>query len=134
MKKIILITVVLNYLLVPTILGQDLSVPTNKSKTFFNQANISLSIWQNNLTDQWINGENPLFFTNSSFQINHPITPAPLPKYARENPAGHSYLCRLEVKIEKKLPIGIWMKVGDSAGIANSTGNNAHFRLRLKSF
>jgi hypothetical protein len=61
------------------------------------------------------------------------LKPASLPEYARENPAGHSYLCRLEVKIENKFPLGVWVKVGDSGGIVNSTGNNAHFRL-LKRF
>ncbi|MCB0844279.1 MAG: hypothetical protein KDE26_13580 [Bacteroidetes bacterium] len=73
------------------------------------------------------------FLSHPTSQDRGIIQPAPLPKYARENPAGHSYLCRLEVKIEKSLPVGLWMKVGDSAGIVNSTGNNAHFRL-LKRF
>lgn len=47
---------------------------------------------------------NPVFSPTSIQQIQ----PHFLPGYARENPAGHAPLCRLEYRIEQRWPIGIW--------------------------
>lgn len=38
-----------------------------------------------------------------------------LPTYARENPAGHAPLCRLELAIENQWPIGIWAEADAAA-------------------
>lgn len=38
--------------------------------------------------------------------LSHPLLPA----YIRSNPMGYAPLCRLEVKIEQKLPIGVWLR------------------------
>ncbi|MEZ4826308.1 MAG: hypothetical protein R3C61_08435 [Bacteroidia bacterium] len=57
-----------------------------------------------------------------------------LPDYAKENPSGHTWLCRAELRIENQLPVGIWVKAGDAGGIVNSTGNNLHLKLKLLRF
>jgi hypothetical protein len=54
-----------------------------------------------------------------------------LPDFVRENPRGYSYLCRLELEVEEKLPLGIWFKIGDNYGLP---GGNAHVRFRLFNF
>ena len=53
------------------------------------------------------------------------------PDFVKENPRGYSYLCRLELKVEEKLPLGIWFNVGENVGIP---GGNAHVRFRLFNF
>lgn len=34
-----------------------------------------------------------------------------LPRYARENPSGFAFLCRIEKKLEHKSPLAPWIKV-----------------------
>jgi len=36
-----------------------------------------------------------------------------LPVHVRQNPAGYSFLCRLEREIEKNIPVGLWVRVGE---------------------
>ncbi len=36
-----------------------------------------------------------------------------LPTHVRRNPAGYSFLCRLEREIEKSTPVGLWVRVGE---------------------
>ena len=57
-----------------------------------------------------------------------------IPEYVRENPRGYSYLCRLELKIEEKLPIGVWIKIGENSGFAGDAKGNAHVRFKLFQF
>ncbi|MDX2246598.1 MAG: hypothetical protein SF052_07485 [Bacteroidia bacterium] len=71
-------------------------------------------------------------FTSRSINSSAPLHI--LPSYAQENPSGYSWLCRMELKIENELPIGVWVKAGDSGGIVNSTGNNLHLKLKLFRF
>ena len=49
-----------------------------------------------------------------SFTFEDPFTlpNSILPQFARENPAGHSYLCRMEVHVERALPIPLWIRAG----------------------
>lgn len=56
------------------------------------------------------------------------------PAFFQENPRGYSYLCRLELEIEEKLPVGIWVKTSDPTEIPNGLNTNAHVRLRLFHF
>lgn len=41
------------------------------------------------------------------------VQPSPyfLPKYARQNPSGYSFLCRKELQLEDRLPVGIWFEM-----------------------
>lgn len=60
-----------------------------------------------------------------------------LPSYVQENPLGYSYLCRLELEIEEKLPVGVWMKIGEPSMQSNFEGlarQNAYVRFKLLRF
>ena len=54
-----------------------------------------------------------------------------LPQYVKQNPAGHSYLCRLEVAIEKKWPVAIWVRAGESTPIRSYNENNLFLQVKL---
>lgn len=57
-----------------------------------------------------------------------------LPDYVKKNPSGYSWLCRMELKIEDELPVGLWVKAGDPGGVVHSTGNNLHVKFKLFRF
>ncbi len=40
------------------------------------------------------------------------VSPQLLPRFVRENPRGYSYVCRLELEVEEKLPVGVWVRGG----------------------
>ena len=56
------------------------------------------------------------------------------PAFVQENPRGYSYLCRLELEIEEKLPVGVWVKAGDAQQVNTGIKSNAHLRLKLLNF
>ncbi len=56
------------------------------------------------------------------------------PQYVKENPTGYSYLCRLELDIEKKSPIPVWFKLGENNGLWGNAGGNAAVRVKLFRF
>jgi len=62
----------------------------------------------------------------------NPVSPAYLPEFARKNPTGYTYLCRLELKIEKDLPLGLWLDIGDKSTTMNPSNANANVRFRFK--
>jgi len=55
-----------------------------------------------------------------------------LPTYARENPAGHAFLCRQEVRWEKSLPVGVWLEAEPDD--AQPTQLMSGLRLRLRTY
>ncbi|MEO0898462.1 MAG: hypothetical protein AAFY71_18765 [Bacteroidota bacterium] len=57
-----------------------------------------------------------------------------MPEYARENPSGYSFLCRLELKAEDKLPVGLWVEVEDGKNLSLPTYPHTYFRLKLIRF
>ncbi|MEL6698616.1 MAG: hypothetical protein AAFV78_11825 [Bacteroidota bacterium] len=57
-----------------------------------------------------------------------------MPGYARDNPAGHAYLCRLELKTENTLPIGIWVKVADPKELLPTQIPHTYLRMKLLRF
>ena len=71
----------------------------------------------------------------TTFGIFHSSTL--LPTHVQDNPLGYSYLCRLELDIEEKLPVGVWMKIGDSSTQMEFDGlprQNAYVRFKLFRF
>ena len=56
------------------------------------------------------------------------------PRFVRENPRGFSYLCRLELEIEEKLPIGVWLNLGEWSHLPGNSGGNAHIKFKLLDF
>ncbi len=59
-----------------------------------------------------------------------------IPEYIRENPMQFSYLCRLEKKIERKLPVGLWLKLEDNnfAQSFSPRPGNAYIRMKMVRF
>lgn len=56
-----------------------------------------------------------------------------LPGYARQNPTGYSFLCRKELEIERKSPVGVWMKVDENRQkIEGLPQSQANLRFRIK--
>lgn len=56
------------------------------------------------------------------------------PQFVKDNPRGYSYLCRLELQIEDKLPIGVWINLGEHTNLAGNSGGNAHVKFKLLNF
>jgi hypothetical protein len=57
-----------------------------------------------------------------------------LPNYVKENPRGYSPLCRLELDIEDRLPVGVWMKLEDQQNLDGLLRQNAYVRFKLFKF
>ncbi len=55
-----------------------------------------------------------------------------LPEYARENPTGYTFLCRLELDIEKRSPLPVWVQVGNM--FSNTSGGSAYLQLKMFRF
>ncbi len=57
-----------------------------------------------------------------------------LPKYARENPAGHAPLCRIETGLENRMTVPIWIKAGEIQNISQFGTGNLYVRMKLLRF
>ena len=59
-----------------------------------------------------------------------------IPEYIRENPMQYSYLCRLEKKIERKLPVGLWLKLENNNLFDSFSprAGNAYIRMKMIRF
>ncbi|MEL6254568.1 MAG: hypothetical protein AAFR87_21340 [Bacteroidota bacterium] len=60
------------------------------------------------------------------------VSSAFIPEFVRKNPTGYTYLCRLELQIEKDLPLGLWLDIGDDSTYGNPSNANANVRFRFK--
>ncbi len=57
-----------------------------------------------------------------------------LPKYARENPAGHAPTCQMEVAIENQMTIPVWVRAGRMDALPQAGTGNLYLRFRLLRF
>lgn len=57
-----------------------------------------------------------------------------LPEYARENPAGHAPLCRIETGLENRMRIPLWIKAGGTQNIPQFGTGNLYLRMKLLRF
>ena len=59
-----------------------------------------------------------------------------IPDHVRENPMNYSYLCRLEKKIERKLPVGLWLKLENNNFNRSylPRPGNAYIRMKMIRF
>ncbi|MCB9232070.1 MAG: hypothetical protein H6581_10425 [Bacteroidia bacterium] len=64
----------------------------------------------------------------------HFNAPSVLPGFARENPTGYSWFCRQELLLEKKLPVGVWIKIDEDMTVEDGPVNRASLRLKLLKF
>jgi hypothetical protein len=54
-----------------------------------------------------------------------------LPKHVQQNPMNHAPLCRMELQIERQLPVGVWMRAdGILPGQATNPGL-AYLRFKI---
>lgn len=74
--------------------------------------------------------ELPAGYTTSRAKVSGAF----MPQYVRENPYGYSYLCRMELKAEDTLPIGVWLKFGEQNGVQGVPGSPANVRMKLLKF
>lgn len=61
-------------------------------------------------------------------------SPTLLPAHIRSNPQGHAPLCRMETRIERRAPVGVWMRLDGplpSQGV-NAGWANLRFRVPLR--
>lgn len=75
-----------------------------------------------------------------AFQVSSSGTLLPnghlIPGYIRENPLQYSYLCRLELNIEEKLPVGLWLRI-DQPGFGQpfrTNPGNVYFNMKMLRF
>lgn len=52
------------------------------------------------------------------------------PAHIQQNPQELAPLCRMELKIEQKSPIGMWFRIDDNATRSFNSAGLAYFRLR----
>lgn len=57
-----------------------------------------------------------------------------LPSHVKSNPRGFSPLCRLELRIEDRLPVGVWVKLGEKPLTPSYLRSNAEVRFKLFRF
>lgn len=57
-----------------------------------------------------------------------------LPEYARENPAGHAPLCRIETGLENRMRVPLWIKAGGTENIPQFGTGNLYLRMKLLRF
>lgn len=103
--------------------GQDLALDTYLDKDF---SKLTKSIEL--ISPATSSDTNTQLLANSPYQVSS----AYLPEFARNNPTGYTYLCRLELKIEKDLPLGLWLDIGDNSTTGNPSNANANVRFRFK--
>jgi hypothetical protein len=54
-----------------------------------------------------------------------------LPRHVQQNPMNHAPLCRMELQIERQLPVGVWMRAdGIVPGQATNPGL-AYLRFKI---
>lgn len=54
------------------------------------------------------------------------------PEYVQNNPQELAPLCKLELKIEKEAPIGMWFRIDEDACKNYNSAGLAYFRFRFK--
>lgn len=54
-----------------------------------------------------------------------------LPKHIQQNPMGYAPLCKIEVKIERQLPVGVWLRADGAAYRQVANPGLAYLRFRV---
>lgn len=101
------------------------------------QAQVPASIYQSPKL-QWSSGQSQNKWSKlPSTQLQFPkpssssqLSSHWLPEYARQNPAGHAYLCQKEVEWENRLPVGIWIEAENDGPLQDQLMSGVRLRLR----
>ena len=57
-----------------------------------------------------------------------------LPEHERANPAGHSFLCRVETSLEKKMTVPLWIRAGEMDMLPQAGSGNLYLRVKMLRF
>ena len=57
-----------------------------------------------------------------------------IPTFARQNPSGYSYLCRLELKAENTMAIPLWFRAENGREGAMFPGGNVYLQIKALRF
>ncbi|MEO0473688.1 MAG: hypothetical protein AAF206_29015 [Bacteroidota bacterium] len=57
-----------------------------------------------------------------------------IPAFARDNPSGYSYLCRLELKAENTMAIPLWFRAENGREGALFPGGNVYLQIKALRF
>ncbi|TAE50239.1 MAG: hypothetical protein EAZ89_12485 [Bacteroidetes bacterium] len=57
-----------------------------------------------------------------------------LPSYVQQNPSGYSPLCRLELKLENRLPVSAWVKIDEAARYRVQPFRSVDLQVKLLRF
>jgi hypothetical protein len=64
--------------------------------------------------------------------LPRPFRTNPLfPQHVLENPMGYSPLCRMELKIEEKSPVGVWMRLDGNRVSSTASPGWAYLRVKV---
>jgi hypothetical protein len=69
----------------------------------------------------------PMHTSIPSFRPTAPL----FPKYIQQNPMGYASLCRMELKIEKQLPVGVWMRADGATYRQVTNPGLAYLRFKI---
>lgn len=105
---------------------------------------VPASLWgQNSLQLQWRSPRNeqahsgpeahslPHLSALSPSDSSLSPTPQLLPRYARENPTGFSFLCRQELAIQRRWPVALWVDIEDNPNLKGQIMTTPHLRLQV---
>lgn len=62
------------------------------------------------------------------------LTDQVIPAYAQENPSGYTYLCRMELEVEKNLPVPLWIRAGKVNGWETYNSTAMYVQVKLLGF
>lgn len=62
------------------------------------------------------------------------LSKAWLPEFAKSNPSGHSYLCRVETSLESQMKMPLWIRAGEMPAIPQAGTGNIYVRWKLLRF
>ncbi len=57
-----------------------------------------------------------------------------IPAYARSNPSGYSYLCQMELQVEKNLPVPLWFRAGKIQEWEHYNSSAMYVQVKLLGF
>ena len=73
-------------------------------------------------------------FLRSPSIFSPPLSERVIPAYARNNPSGYSYLCQMELQVEKNLPVPLWFRAGKIQEWEHYNSSAMYVQVKLLGF
>lgn len=131
----VLLSFLITILLVPdSLLSQKLSISSAISPLSTNISQLTYTPIPNLSTNRELDNFMEFSMRKDSTNYFSLVTPSKhiLPNHVRENPAGYSFLCKLEVDIEENSPIPFWFQLGNNDKLFPA--GSAHVKLKMFKF